>query len=75
MSPPWSSVRLAFALLLVTGGGARARFELTDTDSCMSPSIQLTVGVGCDFSGFFTEALAGGLSSTTIRAQYGVRPT
>jgi len=48
---------------------------LTDVDDdgppCVGPAIELTVGVGCDFSGFFTEAL--GLHSALTAARFCVR--
>ena len=66
------SIRLIGALcilLTITPVGARAPTILPDADgrtsldaptdgrACHGPHIELGVGVGCDFSGFFTEAL------------------
>lgn len=46
---PW----LAAAIVLVVA----LRADASDQGGCLGPSIELSVGVGCDFSGFFAEAL------------------
>ena len=41
--------------------------DLDRRTACHGPHIELGVGVGCDFSGFFTE------SATTTRSRHGAR--
>lgn len=61
-SPPrstWRRLRLWLAVLLVaTALPESPAVEVgVVAPPCRGPAIELSVGVGCDFSGFFTEAL------------------
>jgi hypothetical protein len=67
-SHPTMTWRLALALFLVV---ATALPLGEGASSCTGPAIELNVGVGCDFSGFFTEAL--GLHSALRTSGFCVR--